>query len=436
MKVDVYGLEARYRKWKADAVVEGEPGLTKPNSDLLVRYVLDMERGLNVSRHSKRGGRSYTQLCNLRTRLSQVMRFLQGRGIDDITTATDSDVVQLFSDMEKGVLRTSRGTIYKSFDDYARVLKAFWHWWMKVNRRSGTPIQDITEDIRSSKEAKPRFVYLTKSDVDELLPFFDPDEQLLLTFLFDSIIRAPTELLSLQAKHVYARDGETWVTIPDEVAKTFGRSFNLLYCGTALIDYIRNRNIRPEERLWSFSPYVMNRKFKRVAGQVFGNSRSHAEGDLYRNLTLYDFRHSGAVHLRLLAKDNPSLISLDAIRHRGGWKSFDMLNYYTRFIGLDGRIERQGLMLRQDKHALEKENQKLRQKEKLVVERNAAQQQELSELRRKALETDRRIAELMEGFKQVSVRLAQIRSSQRAAHKGLVKHNKEVKMMNGSARAA
>jgi hypothetical protein len=59
------------------------------------------------------------------------------------------------------------------------------------------------------------------------------------------------------------------------------------------------------------------------------------------------------VHFRLLAKENPGKISLAAVRHRGGWPDMKMLNYYTQFLGLDGKIEKQGMMVKKERHHLE-----------------------------------------------------------------------------------
>jgi hypothetical protein len=164
----------------------------------------------------------------------------------------------------------------------------------------------------------------------------------------------------LQVKHAYEKDGEVWITVPGEISKTFGRTFNLLYCGEMLLEYIKRNNLQPEDRLFSFSAPVMNRQLKVIAAQVFGGGLSHPQGDPYKMLSLYDFRHSGTIHFRQLAKDNPGRISLDAIRHRGGWADFKMLNYYTQYIGLDGRIQKTGMPLKQDKHRLEQELEDMR----------------------------------------------------------------------------
>ena len=370
MKIDVYGHVKRFNKWKEDVVVEGELGLTRENSDILLQYLFDMEVGRNVSRKSKRGARSYIRLNAARYKLSMLFRFLQERGVADVRASTEEQIVKLFNDLERGVIKTIKGEKYKSVCDYAKTFKAFWHWWMKVNRKQDVIIDDITEEINTAQREQPKFVYLTKENVEALMEYFSPDHQVLLMFSFDSIIRSPTESLSLQVKHVYEKEGEVWITIPDDISKTFGRTFNLLYSGEMLLEYIARNNLQPEDHLFRYSPHVMNRQLKVIATQIFGNNFSHPQGNPYKMLSLYDFRHSGTIHFRLLAKDNPGQISLDAIRHRGGWTDFKMLNYYTRFIGLDGRIEKQGMLLRQDKHKLERELEDLKREFLKIKEMN------------------------------------------------------------------
>lgn len=380
MKVDVYNHERRYKRWKETVLAEGEPELSSRNGELLIQYVFDMEAGRNVSRRSRKGGRGYARLNTIRQRMSQLLRMLQDRGVSDVSKAPEQLVSDLFSDMDRGVITTSKGTPYQSASDYAKVFKAFWNWWMKVNRKRGITVHDITEDLCTTAH-QPKFVYLTKDNLEALLPFFDERQQLLLLFLFDSMIRAPTEVLSLRARHVYESDGEVWVTVPDDVSKTFGRSFNLLYCGEALLRHIQRNHLSADDPLFVFSPPVMNRKLQAAASHVFQDRASHADGDIYRNLTLYDLRHSGAIHLRLLAKDNPGSISLDAIRHRAGWADFKMLNYYTRFIGLDGRIEKQGMLLRQDRHQLQDDIEEARKREERASEQVQKQAQANQRLR-------------------------------------------------------
>ena len=359
MKVDVYKREERFLSWKERVLEEGVPGISAENTNVFIQYILDMETGTNTATGSKKGGRSYPRLCNLAQRMTWILRMLEKRGVHDVRSCEEKVVVSLFADMDRGVVRTKTGERYHSVGDYAGVFKAFWHWWMKVNRKQGRVLPDITEDI-STRSEKSSFVCVSKEDLEKLLPYFSEDEQVLLYFLFDSMIRAPTEVLSLQAGNIYEREGEVWVTIPDEVSKTFGRTLNLLYCGQAVVDHIRRKKLCPDDQLFSFKPWLLNRKLQQVAAQLFGEQRSHAQAEYFRKITLYDFRHSGAVHFRVLAKENPGCISLDALRHRGGWTGMKMLDYYTQFLGLDGKIDKQGILMKRDKHHLEQEMEQLR----------------------------------------------------------------------------
>lgn len=362
MKRDIWKHEQRYKQWKEDALDRGVDKLTKKNSDILIKYLSDMEIGINVSNKNKRGARSFIRLNTLRQRLSQIMRMMQERKVNDLTAVKEKEIIQLFADMRSGILKTKEGTPYRSASDYAKVFTAFWHWYQKVNKKANKKIEDITEEIDKRKE-KGRFVYITKEQLEEMLPYFPQDEQLYLEFVFDSIIRAPGELLSITRKDIYEKNGNVWVHVPKEVSKTnFERDFNLLYCGGELMKYIERKNLKPDDYLFNFDHILFTAKFQKVAKQLFGDKISHPKaGGSYSEIILYDLRHSGAIHLRVLAAKTKK-ISLDAIRQRGGWVDFEMLNYYTQFIGLTGEIDKEDLLIEEDKSKLQKD---------LDTERNA-----------------------------------------------------------------
>ncbi len=360
MKRDIFNHKQRYENWKSEVSELGIDSLTKKNSDLLIQYVFDMELGVNVSRLSKKGARSYIRLNNIRQRLSQIIKMLQDRRISDITKVTQNQITLFFNDMSKGVIKTQKGETYRSIEDYENVFKSFWHWWMKINRKKDITLFDITEDLEKPKR-NPRFVYLTKEQLDEMLPYFNDSEQVLLLFVFDSIIRSPTELLSLQVKDIYKKEGIVWVNIPDEISKTFGRTFNLLYCGDALWGYIQKNDLKPDDFLFTLSHFMLTKKMQKVANQLWGNKLSHPKaGEQFNKITLYDLRHSGAIHLRVLASKTGK-VSLDALRQRGGWIDLKMINYYTQFIGLDGSIDKDALLIEEDKSKLERDVDKLKQ---------------------------------------------------------------------------
>lgn len=364
VKRDIFGHKERYENWKADAIETGIVGLTKKNSDLILRHVLDMEIGVNISNKNKKGARSYPRLNNIRQRLTQMTTMLQKRGINDLTRLTENQLIQFFSDMRTGQIKTNKGEIYRSVGDYAKLFTSFWHWWMKVNRKKEKIVTDICEELDKTS-SKSRFVYITKEQLDEMLPYFTEDEQILLKFTFDSIIRAPTELFSLKVKDIFKKDDIVWVTVPAEVSKTnFERSFNLLYSGDAIWGYIEGKELKPDNYVFNLNHLSLTEKLQKVAKQLFGDKLSEPRaGGKFSEITLYDLRHSGAIHLRILAQKTKK-ISLDAIRQRGGWVDFKMLNHYTQFIGLDGSIDKEDLLIEEDKSKLQRKVEKLEKSDK------------------------------------------------------------------------
>lgn len=345
----------------------GVERLSKINSSLIIEYLEDMETGNNTAKGSKKGKRSYAQLLKLKGYMIILISKLQSRGITDIRKTTDKEITKLFSDMEAGILRKQNGEKYGDISTGVKVFKAFWHWHIKVNRKKGIAISDITEDLSSSPTVEAKFVYITKEQLDEMMPYFDKKEQTILMFVFDSLIRAPTELSSLRVKDIYEEDGEVCVNIPNDISKVRGRNFNLLSSGKAVIEYIQENKLKPDDYLFSYSNEYLNFKMQKVASQLWEDKVSHPKaGEKYNKITLYDLRHSGVIHLRIMAKDNPQDVSLDAIRERGGWTDFKMLNYYSRFIGIDGKISKVGIMTKKERNKLESEVEKLRNKIKQV----------------------------------------------------------------------
>lgn len=394
MKFDVHGHEARYKNWKEEVVRLGQEGLTKRNNAILLQYIFDMEVGANVSIKSKKGPRSFAQLNNLRQRVVYIMLRLQEKGITDITKVTEKEITLFSHEMGNGTIKSLKGKKYESAGDYIKIFKSFWRWWIKVNRKEGNFIPDITEDLNISK-AEPKFVSMSKEELDKMLPYFTEDEQVILMFVFDSLIRSPTELMSLEGRDVFKRGGDVWVSIRKEISKTIARTFNLLYCGEALLKYIERNEIKPDGYLFKFSYPVFTEKIQQVAKQVFDNKISEG-GEYYKNLTLYDLRHSGAVHLRIIAHKTKK-INIDALRQRGGWTDFKMLNYYTKFLGLTGEIDSNDLLVDADKSKLEKEIDGLSEENKKIW-RLLEQQNAINMALMKAGKKDKKTEELIKRY--------------------------------------
>ena len=69
MKFDPYNHQRRYTTWKAKIAKQGIVEVGEENSKIILQYLNDMEKGLNVSSKSVKGPRSYTHLNKTRQRL-------------------------------------------------------------------------------------------------------------------------------------------------------------------------------------------------------------------------------------------------------------------------------------------------------------------------------------------------------------------------------
>lgn len=354
---DVNYNEGSYHNWKEYSLKFGIDRISKKSSDWIMKYLFDLEEGKNLNRGARKGARSYTRLNSYRHKLTQWSKLIEARGKKSLV---DVDLDTLHSIMNSFTGKYAPATI----SSFGREFKAFWNWYMRTRRLAGKESKDICQDLQTAPP-KTRFVYITKEQLDKMLPYLDEEEQLLTLFLFDSIVRPPKELLNLKRKDIYKRSGEVWVNVPDDIAKNeSGRTFNLLYSGDAIEKLIETNELKDDDYLFlSIKKYKTSYipKLKQIALQLFGDKISHPKAQKkYSELSPYDLRHCGAIHLRILAHKNNS-ISLDAIRQRGGWKDFDMLNYYTAFIGLTGEIRKEALLVEEDKSRMEKEIQRLKE---------------------------------------------------------------------------
>lgn len=349
MKVDLYNHEKRYASWKEHALKYGMDGLSKQNSKLLINYILDMEIGANVSSQSRKGPRSFHRLNNVRQKISKVFRMLQERGIEDVSKSKDTDIQKLFSDMEKGILKTESGTIYKATLDYAKGFKAFWHWWMKKNsREKKKDIPDITEYVDSSHETKPTWVYLDENQLKKIFESVTPNYAMLFEFLFDSGAR-PTETFSIRVKDIEtSKDGVVSVNISDEVAKSIGRRIKLILCGKNLVKFIEDNKLYPDDYIFKVSSAYANWLLGQTAGKIFGNEESKA-GEKYSKMSMYDLRHCSCCYWLQRYKTESALM------YRFGWKSSKYIHYYSEFLGMKDPIRDEDLYVDITKTELERE---------------------------------------------------------------------------------
>lgn len=362
---DLGNYKASFSNWKAKIAKEGIKDISKTNADLVIQFLSDMELGQNIARRSKRGGRGKHRLMVLKNKLLQLIRILEKEGVLNITKIKEEKLHSITQKIFKGDIKRVDGKNYRCPAEFVGSFKTFWHWWMKISKKKGKSVLDITEDLETTAPEN-QFVYLTKEDVDKLAKHkkFDYNEKVMIKFMFDSFMRFPSEVLNLKVKDIY-KDKQDYVcvNVSSEVGtktKSSIRNFNLLYCGDEILRYIETNKLQGDDFLFKFMKnynYVgaFNKKLKEIAVEIFGDKVSHpVAGESYSRISGYDLRHAGAIHFRLLASKNGN-ISLDVIRQRGGWSDFDMLNYYTKFLGLDGKIDKDMTLVAEDKTRIEKE---------------------------------------------------------------------------------
>lgn len=368
-KIDPYKHKERYKTWKSKVETAGIKGISKKNSELVLRYLFDMENGLNVSVLSKKGARSYPRLNNLRQRLVFISKeFEKRQGIDFIGNLNQELITKYFNDLRNGEIRRIDGKIYQSVGDYIKVFKAFWHWYMLVNRHED--IQDITIYLDASTP-KPRWVYLDEEQIRKLCDYASFDYQILIMFLLDTGIRSPSELMNIKVSDIYFEKKE--LNISDEASKTFGRRIKLMLCIDLLKKYIQEKKLGQNDYLFQINPHVVNKYLKRLAKKVFGEGNSLA-GDQYANLTMYDFRHCSCCYWL------PRYKSESALKYRFGWKKSDKIHYYSELLGMKDTIREEDLLIDVTKTEIEKRLSKAEQENSLLKEQMIIMEKQMGKI--------------------------------------------------------
>ncbi len=334
MKVDPYNHEKMFENWKSNPYNDN---VSKENNEIVQAYVFDMEQGKNISRHTKKGARSFIRLNKARQKIFFIAELFEKHlEKKDISQVTENDAHKLFDDMRKGKIRKLDGGIYKSVGDYVKVFKAFWHWHQRAQTKKGKIIEDITMDLDTKEDTTPTFTYFTEEQFNEMLKEADEDMKAAMIFMMDSGIRV-TELMNIKLSDFSKNFSE--VNIRGETAKTFGRRIKLMICPEAMQRYCKNMNYEPDDYVFRLTPAIMNLKLKLIGKKILNTD----------NLTLYDFRHSSACYWY------PRYPNVQGLLYRFGWKKIEMAHYYSRFLGMEDTISEENLLLGVTKTELEKE---------------------------------------------------------------------------------
>jgi len=261
--------------------------------------------------------------------------------------------------MRSGEIKKVRGGEYRSVADSVKIFKAFWHWYMKVNRKQGVKILDITEDLDCSK-SKPRWVYLDENQVKQMYENAKYNYKVLIMFLFDTGIRSPTELINVKVSDLLKDYKE--LDIRDEISKTFGRRIKLMLCSDLLKEYIKFKNLFEGDYIFNICPSVVNRYFKRLSKKLFGEGKSLA-GEKYSYLTMYDFRHISCCYWL------PRYKSEAALKFRFGWKKSDKIHYYSEMLGMKDTISDEDILIDTTKTELEQRLTRTEKQKEVLNER-------------------------------------------------------------------
>jgi len=370
MKIDPYKHKERYYRWKENTK-KGISGISKINSDLLLKYIEDMEHGINISNINVKGSRSYPRLNTLREKLLFLFKKLNKYyNVIDITKISEEQVYRFFAEMRNGTITRKDGKEYKSVADFAKIFKAFWHWYQKVNSKKDIEIPDITLDLDTSRD-KPKWVYLTEEQVRKLCDNAKYEYRVLMMFLLDTGIRSPGELINVKVSDIFNNYKE--LNIRDEISKTFGRRIKLMLCSDLIKNYIETNNLQPDDYIFPINPKNANKYFKRLALNILGDKLSLA-GQKYSELTLYDFRHISCCYWL------PRYKSESALKFRFGWKKSEKIHYYSEMLGMRDTISEEDLLVDVTKTEIEQRLTISENKKEVLQERIDALENQMKKI--------------------------------------------------------
>ncbi|NMB66557.1 site-specific integrase [Candidatus Woesearchaeota archaeon] len=365
-KIDPYNNKEKYLAWKEQNQSQIS-GISKENSDLTLRFLNDMEFGLNIGLGSKRGSRGYFRLTALKQRMIALSKTFEKRcGLNKLTDITEAQIFSYFGDMRNGILKRQDGKTYISPTNFVKDFKTFWHWWMKVNKKEGIELKDITADLDTSGD-KPDWVYLTEEQIKKLCNEAKYEYKVLIWFLFDTGIRAPTEMMNVKVSDFFNDFKE--LNIREETSKTFRRRIKLMICSDLIRDYVKTKNLKGDDCLFTISPPATNKYLKRLAKRVLGNGKSPA-GSNYTQLTMYDFRHCSCCYWL------PRYKSESALKYRFGWKKSDKIHYYSEMLGMKDTISEEDMLIDITKIELEKRLDKFEKENQMLKEDNQSIRQD------------------------------------------------------------
>lgn len=370
-KIDPHQHEKVYNRWKANGRVM--EGLSEENRKAICDYLDDMEIGRNISIGSRKGARGYGRLRTQKSKLHTMLQLIEEDFSISVNGYTEDIILNFFNNMRQGKYTSKRTKkVLKASGEYASSFKAFYNWYIRKNKKEGLTVPNIIVDLDTS-DYKPEFNYFTIEDVKVLCDNALPKYRVLMMFLFDTGIRAPTELMNVQVLDLrWIEKGEYYeLNIKDEISKTFGRKIKLLLCSDVLKSYIKENKFKSKDYIFQIaSPQKINEYLSRLGYKwlKIGKASKTAKRQWIKNgISMYDFRHSSACYWLVRYK------SESALKYRFGWKRSSMIHYYTNLLGMKDTIDEEDLYVDISKTELENEIKRL--KDSLVIQQETSLKQ-------------------------------------------------------------
>ncbi len=361
MKYDPYNHKKRFEDFEARNNIEG---LSLKNSKIIIDYLDDMKSGMNTARKKPL---SYIRLNSVKQRMIWTLKKMEELYmLRDITKIKEKQALDFFNvQMRQGKIKQRNGKAYLSIDTYVNTFKSFWHWHMRRENSNDNNIKDITTYLDTSQVKESTFVYFKFDDLKKVANRAKFEYKVLMWFLFDSGIRAPTELMNIKVNDLLEIENSRnyQLNIRDEVSKTFGRRIKLLVCSELLREYIRDNELKDNDFLFTVTPKKVNQYLKRLFNRVLGTYKTKG-GKHINEIGMYDFRHSSSCYWL------PRYKSESALKYRFGWKKDTMIHHYSKLLGMKDTIEEQDLMLDSEiKTKIERELEGEKQQREILQEK-------------------------------------------------------------------
>lgn len=346
----------KYREKVKNNLSDWLNAIPEESRAIVTEYIRQVQQGVNVSR-GRGVSRGDHHIASLMSRLRKICELItQETGKKDITSVTAKEMQTLFFKMNKGEITHGKGKEaqpYKAVRDYVKIFKAFWHWYQRYQRNDNNKeVGDITLDLASDKKGEPEFVHITLDDLNALLDNAKMYYRVLMLFLFDTGMRAPTELMNIKKQDVliYDKNGQEYIqiNIRNETSKTFGRKITLTLSSKLFKQYLEQNDFKASDFLFQTTPHITNQYLKRLYATTFKTKKAKGYKPEHKSLTMYDFRHSSTCYWMKRQKSNSWL------KYRFGWIKDDMIVYYSKFLGMEDDVKEDDLLQGVERHQLEK----------------------------------------------------------------------------------